>query len=69
MVLLAESGCREVHDLETAVIDLVIGNLVKLDGSRIFFGIGGIDSVHAGAFEHHVGLNLDAAQGASGCQW
>ena len=50
MIFLAEGCSRQVHHLETTVIDLVICNLVKFSCRRVFFGIGSVDTVHAGAF-------------------
>ena len=51
-----------VHDLEAAVIDLVVGDAVKLGGRGVLLGVGGVDAVHACALEHDVGLNLYASE-------
>ena len=61
-VLFRHRGGGEVHDLETAADDFVIGDLGEFRGSRVFLRIGGIDAVYSGSLEHHVGLDLDATQ-------
>ena len=50
IVLLTHRGGREVHDLQAAGIDLVVGDVVKLRGCRVFLGVGGIDAIHACTF-------------------
>ena len=66
VVLLAHRCGGEVHDFQSAGVDLVVGDVGELCGGRIFLGVGGVDAVDAGAFEHDVGLNLDAAQRRAG---
>lgn len=66
VVLLAHRRGGEVHDFQSAGVDLVVGDVGELRGGRIFLGVGGVDAVDAGAFEHDVGFNLDAAQRRAG---
>ena len=61
-VLLAHGSGGQVHHLEVAVVDLIKGYLIKLGGGGVFLRIGSIYAVHAGSLEHHIGLNLYAAQ-------
>lgn len=55
--------CRggEIHYLESFAVDFIIGDLVELRGGRIFFRVGGVDTVYAGTFQHDVGFDFDAA--------
>ncbi len=62
VVLLAHAGGGEVHDLEAAAQHFVVGDVGELGGCGVFLGVGGVDAVDAGAFEHDVGFDLDAAQ-------
>jgi len=66
VVLLAHGGGGEVHHLESAGVDLVVGDLGELGGGGVLLGVGGVDAVDAGALEHHIGLNLDAAKRRAG---
>ena len=66
VVLLAHGGGGEVHHLESAGVDLVVGDLGELGGGGVLLGVGGVDAVDAGALEHHVGLNFDAAERRAG---
>lgn len=62
VVFLAHTGGCEVHDAQVAAEHFVIGDVGELRGRRVFLRISRINAVHARALEHHVGLNLDAAQ-------
>lgn len=66
VVLLGHHGGGHVHNLEAAADYFVVGDGVELGGRWVLLGIGGVDTVNAGALEHHVGLHLDAAQSAAG---
>ena len=61
-VLAAEREGREVHDLQTAVEDLLERDFAEFRRRGVLLRVGRIDAVHAGALQHHVGLDLDAAQ-------
>ena len=63
LVVAGHNGGSHVHDLEATVVNLVVGNAVKLGSCGILLGIGSVDAVHAGTLKHYIGLNLDAAQG------
>ena len=65
-ILLAHRGSGEVHHLESSAVNLVIGDVVKLAGAGVLLRIGGVDAVDACTLKHHVGLDLDAAQGRTG---
>ena len=62
IVLLAHGGSSEVHYLKTTGVNLIVGNLAEFGGSGVLLGVGGVDTVNAGTLQHHVGLNLNAAQ-------
>ena len=65
LVVAGHDGGSHVHDLEAAVVDLVVGDAVKLGCRGILLGVGGVDAVHAGTLEHDVGLDLDGTQRAA----
>ena len=62
IVFLAHGGGGEVHYLESASVNLVVGNLFKLGGGGVFLWVGGVDAIHTGAFQHHICFNFNAAQ-------
>ena len=62
VVLFAHCGCGEVHYLEAAADNLVVADVVEFYGCGVFLGVGCVDAIHAGSFEHYVSLNLDAAK-------
>ena len=61
-VLFRHGGSGEIHDLETAADDFVIGDLGEFRGSRVFLRIGGVDTVHTRTFEHNIGFDLQRAE-------
>ena len=66
MVFLAQCCGGEIHHAQAAVVDFIVGDFREFGGGGIFLGVGGVDAVHAGSLEHHVGLNLDGAEGRAG---
>ena len=67
VVLTHADGCQ-VHHLQATRQYLLICDLLELRSRRILLWISGIDTIHTGTFQHHVGLDLDAAQaGTSIC--
>ena len=62
VVVLTHADGREVHHLEVAGEHLGIGDVGELRGGRVFFGVGGVNTIHSRALEHHVGLDFNAAQ-------
>ena len=65
-VFLAHNGGGHVHHLEVAGVDFVVGDFVEFGGCGVFFGVGGVDAIHASAFEHHLGFHFYAAEGRAG---
>ena len=66
VVFATHGGGRHVHHFQTAAQHFIVGDLVELRGGGVFFGIGGVDTVHARTFEHDVGFDLDAAERRTG---
>ena len=62
VVLLAHRRGGEVHHFQPPGVDFVVRDGVELHGVRVFLRVGGVDAVHTRAFQHDVGLDLDAAQ-------
>ena len=55
-----------VHDLEALGDGLVEGEFVVFDGGGVFFRVGGVDAVDAGAFQQGVRTDLEGAEGGAG---
>ncbi len=63
----AEGDGGGVHDLEAAVQDLQVGELVKAHRLRVFAGVVGVDPVHlVFGHEDHLGPHLQGAEGGGG---
>ena len=62
IILLAHGGGGEVHHFKSKVVDFVIGNLAELSSCGVFLGVGSVDTIDTGTFEHHVGFNLNTAE-------
>lgn len=65
VVLLSHHGCSHVHNFETALNDLVVGDGVELSSCWILLGIGGVDAIDTSALEHYIGLDLNTTQRAA----
>ena len=67
--IMDKSGQREIFiDGPAAELfrkDLGVGNLVKLDGIRIFYGVFVVNPIYFSGFEENLGLDLKGAQGCS----
>ena len=62
IVVLTHTDGGQVHYLQTTCQHLLIGDLIKLRRRGILLRVGCIDTIHTRALQHHVGLDLDAAQ-------
>ena len=45
------------------MVDLIIGDAIKLRSRRILLGVSGIDAVDTCTLEHDISLELDTAEG------
>ena len=63
VVLHAHGGGGDVHYLQPLGNDILIGDVLELGGGGVLLGVGGVDAVHTGSLQHHVGLYLYATQG------
>src|SRR5690554_6049172 len=56
----------QIHDPQLLVQRIVIAELVVLDGVIMLDRVLVVDPVHLGGLDHHVGVDLDAAQAGRG---
>ena len=62
IVLLTHREGGQIHHLQFAIVHLVEGDLAKLGGSGIFFGIGRVDTIYPCPLQQHFCFDLYAAQ-------
>jgi len=66
MILAAHGGRRDVHHFQSTLQHFVVSDFVEFRSRGIFLRIGRVNPVDAGAFEHDIGFDLDAAQRRTG---
>ena len=65
IVFLTDSERRKVHDIQFLFVAFIESDGIVLGGGGIFFGVGGINPIDAGAFEDDVSLDLHGTEGAA----
>ena len=66
MILAAHGGRRDIHHFQSALQHYVVSDFVEFRSRGIFLRIGRDKPVDAGAFEHDIGFDLNAAQRRTG---